>query len=904
MAKKMIVIFILLLSNLAFSQEKQLICQESSCSTNFVPVSQVDKTLFTSVMVGTQNNQDISVTVPSGAKPRSIRVYVEQNDTSFSRNLNFNLASSSSEFNAGDTMVIGDIFNNVTVNTDGYAGIDGKSSSQLCAETFKAGNSGFGEIAKGEFDFRRITDLTLPPNNCSFVDLQYLQDNNFSCGEPGFTEIDVNNPEVLVKRLKGKYRCIGLSYHNVCLSKSVAVECRWKIKYTDPPAVAGTYSTSANDEEVKYLTMSEYDYNLNINKPGFKDYICENLTRLQSEPAPVELIKNGELYVNLSSWNNEGALWDNAKERMKLSGGAGLDVKSKASQTVTTEAGAKYRFRATWAKDALESTVSSGQVNLYSDAAKSNRIHRENIYSLSSIKGVFLTSDDAPHHFGYVRRNSGSSVKNFSIINRDDRAARSCGNVYLSGPNSNEFLIVGDNCNSIDLNVGESCSVDIRAFPNTIGQKEARIRRDCSDEFGNSTSSLNEPVLATAYQDYTQTTVNGQPAGAYTDSFYWRLISGRWHRCSLDSATGKTCFLSAPVIATERCLDKGVYCPGYDPAGMIVPLPLPAASNDSFPILEHSSINANLRIENKSVDFIFTATSNTTVFELSTILKFHSGTFDGISLIKLSPNAGPSVKAPASKTCPNEGCVAGALGNGYYELYGTPTKTVTQPSHDSTYYTIPPESDWKIRYVPTNSACPTGFSLIKPNHLASNISYDENDDQCDDVYIPEDPTGKVISWKYVGFDRLPEFGTELILCKLGNCIVQSSIREGDRNLITYNPGSGSSGTQQGEGLLFVYDIKHILTSYKNGSGGQVGANDLTAFEQPKACARIQDAETTGLNSLYAKDPVVDFKKLRWKAIKVIESGNFGRNPPNNGKSIRVFKKMDSSIRYLLKQELM
>lgn len=901
MNKLFFLLFILPISG--FSQDKQIICQNTTCSTNFLPQSSIDKTLFTSILMGNNNLQNVSVSVPDGDKPRSVRLYVEQNSTTFDKNLTIDLSSQNSAHNAADTLVIADIFNNVNIKTNGFQGANGKDASMQCAESFKAGATGFGESAKSEFEFRRITDLTLPTNRCSFVDIQYLQDNNFTCGEEGYSEIDANNPSVLVRRLKGKYRCVGLSYHNVCLSKTVRVECKWKIKYTDPPAVSGTFSSSPNDEEVKYFTMSEYDYNLNINKPGFKEYACENLTRLIDESDPTEAIRNGEFYNNLSSWTNEGAIWISS-EKIKLTGGDTVANKSVATQSIITEPGRKYRLRATWSKATDESIVNSGQISIYSDFARVNEIVNEKIYSPGSIKGVFLTSDDAPHHYGYMRINTASLPKSFNIINRDDRVARNCSPVYLAGPDASHFIISADNCSNIDLDVGQSCSVEIRSRPTSIGEKEARLRRDCSDEFGNSTSSLNEPIYATAYQDYTQTTVMGQPAGQYTDTFYWRLISGTWHRCSLDFAQGKNCFNTSPVVSTLQCVEKGVFCPGYNPVGMTIPAQPASANVDPFPFVQHSSISANLRVESRNVDIIFTATTPNTLIELSTVLKYHPGVFDSISLIPLSPNSGPSIKPPSTLSCPNAGCVAGALGNGYYALFGTPTRTETTPGFNSTYYTIPNDSDWRIRYVPISQSCPVGFNLIKSNHLASNIAYDDDDDQCNDISIPEDPTNKVISWKYVGFDRLPEFGVELVQCLLGDCVVQSSIREADRNIITYNPGSGSDGTQQGGGLFFVYDVKNFIASSLNGRGGTVGANDIPNINSQKVCAKIRDASTEGENSLYAKNPVVDFQKLRWKAIKVLERGNFGSNPTENGKTIKIYKKMDSSIRYLLQKEFL
>ena len=265
------------------------------------------------------------------------------------------------------------------------------------------------------------------------------------------------------------------------------------------------------------------------------------------------------------------------------------------------------------------------------------------------------------------------------------------------------------------------------------------------------------------------------------------------------------------------------------------------------------------------------------------------------------------MKPPVNNLCPDPantpGCLSGALGNGYYSLFST-TSAVTSPGYDTTYFTVPNGSDWKIRYVDVGLQCPQFHTKIKNNHLASSVGYDDNDNLCDDVLVPEDPSGRVIQWQYVGFDRQPEFGTETIQCDFGNCLVDTSIRDSNTSILEINPGTGTDGSQQGSGLFFLYDTYNFTGTALNGSGGQIGTNDLPTLNSTRFCAKILDADTEGFNSEYAIDPKVEFRRYNWQALKVINNGNFGRNPPDNGKRVRIYKKIDSSVRYLLKKELL
>lgn len=908
MRKLFLILFIL--SSNAYSQ-KLIECGNETCETNFDPVLQLEKVLYSAIDIGVRNQDNISVLSDTIQQPRNSRLYVEQNNV-LGQNITIDLRSKSEESNSADVLLISDFIKNLNINLSGYDGINGKKASEICAEEYKKGAFGaFGDEALQEFENRRLFDLTIPQNQCVRVDQEYLLDNNFTCDQADFEEIDANNPSVIVERLKGKNKCIGLSYMDICLSKTVEVTCTWRIKYTDPSTVAGQFSTSNNypDVHTKVFRMSEQEFLANRNNPEKIEYYCNNLTfNPIVDSQPVEKIKNGNFYFDLRDWDNQSMTWTN--EKMKMIGGQNQNIRAKAEQVIDTIPGQRYRVQAIFSKASEHSFVSAGYLSIWNNSLKENLLKKENVYENGAIGGVFLTSDDAPYHYEYVFEGTTSPTKEFTIINRDDRKAVNCSPPFLDG-NSSDFLIVSDSCGESDLDIGETCSIGVRARPLSVGTKKAFIKRNCTDEYGNISSQLNEEISVVGWNNFIQSQDGeGEPTGFYTDGFYWRRYdfgSGNvWLRCIADYQNDIKCNASSP-IENNSGNDRGVWFTGFNPPSMTVPSSLPTPTIESFPLVNNSEIDFVDKFSFKNIDFIFEATSNKTILELGSILKYHTGYFDTIQVTELAETAGPDITPPADKQCPDPqntpGCLSGELGNGYYELYGNPSYNETSPGFDDTFFTIPEGSDWRIRYVDVENSCPQYFTKIKTGHLASNIGYDENDELCDDVYIPEDPSSSIISWQFVGFERKPEFGTELIQCRLGDCLIDSSIRDLSRNLLEINPGSGTNGTQQGQGVLLVYDVENLTASSKNGKGGIIGERDLSELSEQRLCVKIKDAKTQGENSLFAIDPSVEFRRYNWKPLRVIENGNFGITPPNNGKKINILKKLDSSSRYFLKEEL-
>lgn len=927
--KKLIILGILLGPLGVFSQTKDADCSDGACSVNFVPETQLEKSTYTFLDVGTQNDEDILITTQNSAQPRSIRLYVEGNDTVSPNNLSINLSATSSEYNAGDIIVVADLLSGVTIDLDGYQGPRGKDASQLCAEKYKLGSAGgYGDLAKAEFEARRLFDPGISSDRCSPLDIVYLQENNFTCSDGSFTEIDANNPVVTAKRLKGKTRCIGLSFHDVCLSKSVEVLCTWKVKYLEPVAVAGQFSTNPNDSQTKSFTMPEKEWLEKKNKPGFIDYLCNVGTSLPGDPPAVELLNNPAFNFGAEGWSLTQSSWSTEQRRVKTLGGINQVVRPSISQTVSTTPGKKYRVKGSWFKAIEEPHVSTGRISIWADASKSSLIEKSEFYEPGAVGNVHFNSNPTYHHFNYIQSGALSSPKAFALTNEDDRPAVNCSSPYLFGGDSSHFSIITDNCGSNDLAVGQSCVVEIRANPLTNGRKSTRLKRDCTDDYGSSTT-LDTLIEVQGYSNYPYGIVSSSPLTfnpTYTDGEWWRLNGPDWQTWGIVSCNGQTPTsrngdqaFSPGAICTEAADKSSCSCTDFNSAacacsigyynktpgsGLFIGNVPAAPAPKSFPLVLNSQINSGVRQNQADLDFVFTATGNQTLLEYSPILKFNSGYVDNLSVVEVSANAGPSVPPEYDVGGNPIANVAGAEGNGYYQLAGAPNSSLTSPGFDPVFFSIPDESDWRIRYVQTGNSCPTHFDKIKTDHLSSIISFDEDDELCDDIESPEDPEGLVIDWTSIGFDRLPEFGTESVQCRIDNCSITSQVRDIDYNLDVLNPSSGTDGTQQGGGSLFVYDVSQSSFSGVNGSAGPVGSDDINELVDNRICAKIQDAQTQGVDSQFAAEPVVLFQRHIWQALKVKETGNFGNNPINNGKKINIFKKLDSSVRYFLKNEVL
>jgi hypothetical protein len=301
------------------------------------------------------------------------------------------------------------------------------------------------------------------------------------------------------------------------------------------------------------------------------------------------------------------------------------------------------------------------------------------------------------------------------------------------------------------------------------------------------------------------------------------------------------------------------------------------------------------------IDFVFQAQSSSSILELRSFQREYPSYYDNIKVQVVPSNAGPTLP-PAQEGLAN---VIGQDGPGFYDIYGEPEISRTAPTYNPEDFTSPDESLWGLQYVKVGQQCPIYHEKIEEDYVTTHIAFDPDDDRCDNIDYKYDPENRLIDWKNVGFERKAEFGVESVICSIGDCSIKSNV-ENINATMTPNISLDDDlrGTQQGEGIMFIYDAENIVASATKGSNATKGVNDLPTINEVRYCYKIQDANTEGSDSPFASDPVVQFRKYNWQAIKVETTGAQPQPIEDNGKKINIFKKVDSSVRNFLKEELL
>ena len=228
--------------------------------------------------------------------------------------------------------------------------------------------------------------------------------------------------------------------------------------------------------------------------------------------------------------------------------------------------------------------------------------------------------------------------------------------------------------------------------------------------------------------------------------------------------------------------------------------------------------------------------------------------------------------------------------------------TFEQPGLDLDTLEPLPGSTWEVASTGFFEECSQfgDFEVLTPI-LENWQTFGEVGNECTDVSIAEDPNNK-IPWVKSGSSQDRSFGTELLLCSPDNCQVETISKKEDAFFDEIQPTGGTSGTIQGDAILFIYDIDSFSYTAKTGLGGDGGDNDIPALENLKYCSKIKDAATQGINSEFALKPVVYFNQYEWRALKVGPGRSSGNDAPFSTKGIKMYKKIDSSVRYLLKND--
>lgn len=221
------------------------------------------------------------------------------------------------------------------------------------------------------------------------------------------------------------------------------------------------------------------------------------------------------------------------------------------------------------------------------------------------------------------------------------------------------------------------------------------------------------------------------------------------------------------------------------------------------------------------------------------------------------------------------------------------SNTLLQKTCNTNYNLVSVESVNAIKYediLPdTSLACNAIESCDSPSDSSPSCLIDPN---------------SVATFTYIGLDPDPQGRIETVSCTLGgSCPVENRLLEDSRFLDTLTPTNGESGTEQGSGFVFVYDVNNRLFQTQVGQAGAGGKNDLASPTQIKYCAKKRDA-TTDPNSGYRNDPSVEFKRINWKTFEVNGGGVPGTVPQFSPKKIFLYKKIDPGVLYLLKKELL
>lgn len=210
-------------------------------------------------------------------------------------------------------------------------------------------------------------------------------------------------------------------------------------------------------------------------------------------------------------------------------------------------------------------------------------------------------------------------------------------------------------------------------------------------------------------------------------------------------------------------------------------------------------------------------------------------------------------------------------------------------------------STWTTKTTDFFEPCSGYFEEIQTK-IESWSTFGEIGRNCSDARISEDPNNR-IPWIVAGREQREEFGTETLLCEPNECPVRINSKDEDFFFDTIDPTIGANATSQGKGLVFIFRAEKINLSASTGKPGVGGKNDLTELNEPKYCVKIDDANTRGLDSDFALNPLVTYNIYNWKGLN-INSGQPGGSIGNsNSNSIKLFKGVNAFSRYLIQQEI-
>tara|TARA_Y100000034_G_scaffold136372_1_gene212461 strand:- start:2759 stop:4657 length:1899 start_codon:yes stop_codon:yes gene_type:complete len=205
-------------------------------------------------------------------------------------------------------------------------------------------------------------------------------------------------------------------------------------------------------------------------------------------------------------------------------------------------------------------------------------------------------------------------------------------------------------------------------------------------------------------------------------------------------------------------------------------------------------------------------------------------------------------------------------------------------------------------YVNGTDSCPNDYEESDIQYIVL-TAYAENPEACYTVNHPDDFLNEAV-WTFTGYNQLETFEDETVNCTIDNCPYTTNVASLPLSIEEIKPGDGTDGTKKGGGILFTYDNQSVSVENNQGIAGEGGDNDLNIPAEERVCVKVDDVSNSDRSSEFAKRPVISYRKYQWKALTSVKRGNSGVPPRNTDNEVKIFKKIDNSLRKLLKNELL
>jgi hypothetical protein len=863
-------------------------CTNSTCTPNFTVNSNHAGSSYNAIDVG-QNAANINVSVDSGQAPRNLRMNVfngafPSGTTNPGYSLNVNLSSNSNSSNSGNFILLGDNFANLDVTLNGYNGAAGSSASTICANNIKAGN--YGADALSFFNNLRLNNPSISANNCVLDDINFLQSSKFSCPS-GFSQILTSNSvySVNVQRIPQINRCQTSLNYNVCLRRQVELSCEWTIfngsANFNANLTAGTnqlssaFTVTGQLNGTIQVTLLSNPSNIKVGQPVTAAGIPPSTTIVQINGSVLTLSQPATVNAN------GVPLLIGVLPGQEISGpgipiGTNIASVSSDGQTISITNNATITNTVVALTSA---TPTSFGGNISREMPENEYFYYSNLMSSSDICNLHVAQEIS--NPSYVAQGSSSTFLGNTILGA---AGISNATNFQGSLTQNSTQVVfttlpaGIIAGLPIYGAGIQANTIIEAINNSIITLSAPATVTASNVLLLAGPEVGETLSGVGIPNNTTITAIGTAA-----IFTGTTTSGQTSISGITSTKG---LIAGQPIVTSSNFGPNTFIVSVDDANDIT------LSGSAFVTGTDTITVSNSIIANQNLNL---TQSNVNIIAQS-----------------LTPVVNPLFS--------NANSYAGCTGACFWQVTAV-AETLTTPGLIGNQ--LAPGSDWQIVNTAPGQQCDdstnpqTGFYSTLQSVNVNFVAYDPTSTACntgdivtysggvENTAYPAasiDPNEQAV-WFYTGVTQEPDFGTQVLECSLGSCPVNSVVSDLTQSLDTITPTAGQNGTQQGTGLLMIYDAQNVSTSANVGTAGAGGQNDIIDQATTQVCAQIFDAASEGIGSDYAKNPLVTFDSFSWQALQVNASGNPGQQPVNNAAVITLWKKVDTSVRKFLQNEL-